>query len=191
MFSMVRDNGQRCIGFPCKCLATFVCCACCQDGLHIYGGAVPDNKGEEGNPNNIPVNNFIASVIQPNFGGFCHPQVDLRKDQDDNSKPFGKVVGEFAQKPVNKEWLDGSIQCWVAGWFFSIYIFVDLYYIYFFDIKALASLEDVLNFAVTSNSLLPSMTALAVLEIWPRLLKFVPREWVSLCLCAISTHKLL
>ena len=94
MFSMVRDNGQRCIGFPCKCLASFVCCACCQDGMRIYGGGVEDTKGEEGNPNHLPVNNFIASVIQPNFGGWCHPQVDLRKDQDDNSKPFGKVEGK-------------------------------------------------------------------------------------------------
>jgi hypothetical protein len=94
MFSMVRDNGQRCIGFPCKCLATFVCCGCCQDGLHIYGGEISDVKGEEGNPNNIPEHNFIASVIQPNFGGWCRPQVDLRKERDDQSKPFGKVVGK-------------------------------------------------------------------------------------------------
>ena len=94
MFSMVRDNGQRCIGFPCKCLATFVCCECCQDGLHIYGGGVQDTKGEEGNPNNLPEENFIASVIQPIYGGCYRPQLDLRKERDDKSKPFGKLSGK-------------------------------------------------------------------------------------------------
>ena len=38
LFSVVRNDGQRCCKFPMKCLSTFVCCACCMDGVRIYGG---------------------------------------------------------------------------------------------------------------------------------------------------------
>jgi hypothetical protein len=43
LFSIVRDDGQRCCcKVPCKVLNTFVFCGCCQDGAAVYAGEIQD-----------------------------------------------------------------------------------------------------------------------------------------------------
>jgi hypothetical protein len=93
LFSVVRDDGMRCcFRFPCKWLSTYVCCGCCQDGVHLYSGDVPNNQDELGRPLPITENPLIGSVNQPIFGGCCIPFLELR-DGPDNATPFGKVAG--------------------------------------------------------------------------------------------------
>eukprot|EP01041_Mallomonas_annulata_P005769 gene5769-11660_t len=97
LFSMVRDDGQRCCyKCPCKVLSTFVCCDCCTDGMHIYAGGVEDKeKAERGRPYNLPADRLIGSVKQPVFGGWCIPTLHLRSAlSTDKSEPFGKVQGQ-------------------------------------------------------------------------------------------------
>ena len=43
LFTIVRNDGQRCCALPCKWLSTFVCFSCCQDGVKIYAGPTPVN----------------------------------------------------------------------------------------------------------------------------------------------------
>lgn len=91
LFSMVRDNGQRCCcKTPCKVLNTFVCCACCQDGMHAYAGEVVDGK-EKGLINNPDPAKFIGTVKQVEFGGCCTPSLYLTDGP--TSEPFAKVEG--------------------------------------------------------------------------------------------------
>jgi len=98
MFSMVRDGGQRCCACPCKWLSTFVCCSCCQDGVHIYAGDPPD---EDANEPGMPYEPFtkyavIGSVKQPICGGVCHPEIHLRDEggaSNEDSEPFAKIEG--------------------------------------------------------------------------------------------------
>ena len=94
LFSMVRNNGQRCCcKCPCKWLSTFVCCSCCQDGMHIYAGGVQDDK-EKGLPRNLPSNQLLGSVTQPIFAGCCTPTLHLRGElAEDDAEPFGKIEG--------------------------------------------------------------------------------------------------
>ena len=44
-----RMDGQRCIAYPCKWLSTFVCFNCCQDGMHLYAGAIEEEDRSGGN----------------------------------------------------------------------------------------------------------------------------------------------
>lgn len=104
LFSMVRDDGQRCCFdcSECKCLRFCVCCACCADGARIYAGAVPDppvdekgkQTGEIGRPYMLPADRLIASVTQPIFAGCCTPTLDLRTEAySTEDEPFGKITG--------------------------------------------------------------------------------------------------
>jgi hypothetical protein len=96
LMSVVRDDGMRCCyKCPCKCLSTFVCFECCQDGAHVYAGEVPDQpKKEVGRPFDLPAHNLIGSVKQPIFGGVYRPTLHLRSDgQNDEAEPFGKIQG--------------------------------------------------------------------------------------------------
>jgi hypothetical protein len=95
LFSLVRDDGQRCCyKCPCKWLDTFVCFNCCRDGAHIYSGPVRDVPNEEiGRNKNLPQTNLIGSINQPLWGGCCTPTLHLRDNTDDNSTPFAKVEG--------------------------------------------------------------------------------------------------
>lgn len=95
LMTMVRDDGMRCCGkCPCKWLDTFVCFSCCQDGMHLYAGATaehPDGK-ELGRPYDKENPNLIGSAIQPVFGGWCIPTVEIREGADDTT-PFAKMQG--------------------------------------------------------------------------------------------------
>lgn len=95
LFTMQRDDGERCCcKCPCKWLSTFVCCKCCEDGMHIYAGPLPNVDGIEiGRP--VPHNmKLMGSVHQPQYAGCCTPTLHLRADgQQDNDEPFGKVEG--------------------------------------------------------------------------------------------------
>jgi len=95
LFSMVRDDGQRCCRFPCKWLSTFVCCACCQDGMHIYSGGFDDEPEEDaGRHLNLPKDKLLGSAIQPQFGGWCIPRLDLRTEgSNDTDEPYAKIEG--------------------------------------------------------------------------------------------------
>lgn len=96
LFSMVRHDGTRCCyKFPCKQLDTFVCFPCCQDGMSVYAGGVTDDpKGEKGRPFHLDENKKIGSVVQPVFGGYCFPTVDLFDGKDeDNQNAFARVQG--------------------------------------------------------------------------------------------------
>jgi len=66
---------------------------CCQDNVHIYAGAIPDEGEERGLANNLPEDKLIGSVIQPIFGGGCTPTLHLRAGQKDDEDPFGKIEG--------------------------------------------------------------------------------------------------
>ena len=95
LYSLVRDDGQRCCyKCPCKWLDTFVCFDCCRDGAHIYSGPVQDLPNEEiGRNKNLPQTNLIGSVNQPLWGGCCIPTLHLRDNNNDSSEPFAKVEG--------------------------------------------------------------------------------------------------
>jgi hypothetical protein len=96
VFSMVRDDGQRCcLKMPCKWLSTFVCFDCCRDGAHIYAGSVMDEpEKEKGRPYNLDASKLIGSVNQPTYGGCCIPTLHLRtKDQSATDEPYAKVEG--------------------------------------------------------------------------------------------------
>ena len=98
LFSVVRNNGMRCIRcVNCKCLDTFVCFACCQDGARVYGGAVADaplDSGWEcGVPYNLPEERFLGEVQQPCGGGGCHPTLHLLENGQE--KPYGRIDGPY------------------------------------------------------------------------------------------------
>lgn len=96
LMTIQRNDGQRCCGkMPCKWLSTFVCFHCCQDGVSVYAGAVEDDpKGEKGRPGLGDPNHLIGSVIQPNFGGWVIPTLEMRGEgQDETATPFGKIEG--------------------------------------------------------------------------------------------------
>jgi hypothetical protein len=97
LFTIVRNDGIRCcFKCPCKMLTCPVLCSCCQDGVHVYAGAVPghpeDPNKEIGRPYSAPPDRLIGSVEQPIFGGCCIPFLALR-DAPDHADPFGKTTG--------------------------------------------------------------------------------------------------
>jgi hypothetical protein len=94
LFSIVRNDGQRCCcKMPCKWLSTFVCFSCCQDGVHLYAGPIPNDPKEAGRPyTEGAAASLIGSATQPIFGGCCIPFIELRDGPDDTA-PFGKVAG--------------------------------------------------------------------------------------------------
>jgi len=55
LFTIQREDGQRCIACPCRCLSCFVCCGCCQDGVTVHAGTTVDMEGEKGRWVNGPV----------------------------------------------------------------------------------------------------------------------------------------
>lgn len=95
-----RIDGQRCIAYPCKWLSTFVCFDFCQDGMHLYAGAIEEG---EGRPPTDPLSikqlqsRLVGSAIQPIFGGFFSPTIHLFTPSKDNieqqQQPFGKIQG--------------------------------------------------------------------------------------------------
>ena len=91
LFTIVRNDGQRCCALPCKCLSTFVCFNCCQDGVEVYAGATPNDPDESnlGRPYQLDPKRKIGAVNQPNFGGWCHPEIHLREGDD---VAFGKKL---------------------------------------------------------------------------------------------------
>ena len=96
LFSMVRDDGQRCcLKCPCKWYSTFVCFDCCRDGMHIYAGSVQDEEGKEaGRPFNLDDSKLLGSVMQPTYGGWGTPTLHIRgKGAADTEEPFAKVEG--------------------------------------------------------------------------------------------------
>ena len=96
LFTIIRNDGQRCCRCPCKCLSSFVCCSCCQDGVEIYAGPTPEDpevKGNIGRPYNLDRSRMIGSVTQPIFGGCCHPELHLREgNATEEAIPFGKII---------------------------------------------------------------------------------------------------
>jgi hypothetical protein len=98
LMSILRDDGQRCCKFPCKCLSSWVCFPCCQDGVHLYAGSIAETGGDEKGRYNITpdtgADSLIGRVVQPNFGGCCVPVLQLHSGLDANTnEPFGKVEG--------------------------------------------------------------------------------------------------
>lgn len=99
LMSAVRDDGQRCCRFPCKILQSWVCFSCCQDGVHLYAGEIPDNTEIEeiGRSQQSPIrtqDRLLGRVLQPNFGGWCIPTLQLHSGSDsETNQPFGKVEG--------------------------------------------------------------------------------------------------
>lgn len=97
IFTIVRDDGQRCCALPCKCLSTFVCCHCCQDGMHVYSGSLEGkdtDPKELGRHKDLPTTNLLGSVIQPVYGGWCWPTLEVRGEREEESAiPYGKIVG--------------------------------------------------------------------------------------------------
>jgi hypothetical protein len=98
LMSILRDDGQRCCRFPCKCLQTWVCFPCCQDGVHLYAGSIPeahdDEKGRYDITSTTGADSLIGRVIQPNYGGWYIPSLHLHDGLNANTnEPFGKVEG--------------------------------------------------------------------------------------------------
>lgn len=97
LFSMVRNDGMRCCKFPCKCLTTFVCCGCCQDGMHIYSGSLENEPDEDKGRHphlDQELHRLVGSATQPQFGGWCIPRLDLRKENTPvTEEPYAKVEG--------------------------------------------------------------------------------------------------
>lgn len=99
LFSMVRDDGQRCGCFPMKWLSACVCSACCMDGVHIYAGKVEDGPKDIidcGRPYQLPEERLIGSVLQPKFAGWVRPTLQLKngvETSSQNQEPFGRISG--------------------------------------------------------------------------------------------------
>jgi hypothetical protein len=101
LFTILRNDGQRCFpmlcccALPCKCLSFFVCHKYCQDGVKVYAGQTPEiEKKELGRPYNPSLEAMLGSVTQPIFGGCCHPELHLREgNADEATVPYGKVDG--------------------------------------------------------------------------------------------------
>lgn len=95
LFSMVRDDGQRCVSCDCKCLSTVVCCGCCQDGMSVYSGKFEEEPNQDkGRHKNLPEELKMGSVLQPIFGGCCNPRLDLMdSNSEGNATPYGKIEG--------------------------------------------------------------------------------------------------
>ncbi|KAJ1420981.1 hypothetical protein B484DRAFT_452932 [Ochromonadaceae sp. CCMP2298] len=96
LYSMVRDDGQRCCyKCPCKVLNLCVCFDCCRDGMHIYSGPVADQQDKErGRPYNLDPSKQIGSVIQPTWGGCCIPTLHIRDGgKQDTEEPDAKIQG--------------------------------------------------------------------------------------------------
>ena len=80
-------------------LSTVVCFNCCQDGMHLYAGAIENDAGEDlGRPTSNQSHKQrdeeqrIGSIIQPICGGYCYPTLHLSSKQDAD-QPFGKIEG--------------------------------------------------------------------------------------------------
>ena len=94
-------DGQRCVACPCKWLSTFVCFDFCQDGMHLYAGAI-EEEGSGGNdlgrPPTDPLgitqlqSRRVGSAIQPIYGGFFSPTIHLFTPKN-IEQPFGKIQG--------------------------------------------------------------------------------------------------
>jgi hypothetical protein len=95
LMTIQRQDGQRCCAkCPCKWLSTFVCCACCQDGVDVYAGgfADPADNKEKGRPTpEMNSDRLIGSVVQPIFGGINLPTLHLKSPQE--PEPYAKVEG--------------------------------------------------------------------------------------------------
>ena len=91
LFTIVRNDGQRCFALPCKWLSTFVCFDFCQDGVEVYAGSTPNDPDESnlGRPYQLDPNRKIGAVTQPNFGGGFRPELHLQEGGD---VAFGKKV---------------------------------------------------------------------------------------------------
>jgi hypothetical protein len=97
LFTMEREDGQRCCcKCPCKCLSDFVCCSFCQDNARIYlGSTPPPPEGKErGRPYGADIQKQIGAIIQPIFGGYCRPQLDLY-GKNEAEPPFGVIQGPY------------------------------------------------------------------------------------------------
>lgn len=99
-----RMDGQRCIAYPCKWLSTFVCFNCCQDGMHLYAGAIEEEGrslggNDLGRPPTDPLSikqlqsRLVGSAIQPIYGGFFSPTIHLFTPKNSIEQPFGKIQG--------------------------------------------------------------------------------------------------
>jgi hypothetical protein len=98
LMSILRDDGQRCCKYPCKCLSSWVCFSCCQDGVHLYAGSISEDADDEKGRYNITSSTgsdrLIGRVVQPNFGGWYIPALQLHDGLEANTNaPFGKVEG--------------------------------------------------------------------------------------------------
>eukprot|EP00349_Pseudokeronopsis_sp_Brazil_P001314 CAMPEP_0202957494 /NCGR_PEP_ID=MMETSP1396-20130829/1865_1 /ASSEMBLY_ACC=CAM_ASM_000872 /TAXON_ID= /ORGANISM="Pseudokeronopsis sp., Strain Brazil" /LENGTH=362 /DNA_ID=CAMNT_0049674987 /DNA_START=87 /DNA_END=1175 /DNA_ORIENTATION=- len=95
--TMIRHDGQRCcfpVRSPCRWLSTFVCFACCQDGMDVYAGSLQDDpEGEKGRPYQLAnhQDRLIGSVVQPIYGGCYRPELHL--STADASEPFARMTG--------------------------------------------------------------------------------------------------
>ena len=94
VMTMIRHDGERCCcKVPCKYLSTFVCCACCQDGMDVYAGGFAEEEGKErGGPfmDQADPSRLIGTAIQPNYGGWCWPTIHLTAA---NQEPYAKIEG--------------------------------------------------------------------------------------------------
>lgn len=92
LISILRNDGQRCCAkLPCKWLSTFVCFACCQDGMTIYSGALHDEPNKEvGRPYIQNPQKKIGEVVQPIYAGCLTPTLHLNIGND---APFSKIEG--------------------------------------------------------------------------------------------------
>ena len=80
LFSVVRDDGQRCGCCPMKWLSACVCFACCMDGVHVYAGKVEDGPKDEvdcGRPYMLPQERMIGSVLQPKYAGYAYTHAHI------------------------------------------------------------------------------------------------------------------
>ena len=96
LFTVLRKDGERCCcKCPCKLLSCCVCCAFCQDGVSVYAGQTPEMEGKElGRPYSPNPSAQIGSVLQPIFGGGCHPQLHLFEGANGpETEPYGKIDG--------------------------------------------------------------------------------------------------
>lgn len=96
LMTFIRQDGQRCCRLPMRCLTTFVCFGCCIDGVDVYAGALQDNPdSDKGRPFNLESarDRLIGRVIQPTFGGFCHPQLNLHSVEKGVDQPFAIFDG--------------------------------------------------------------------------------------------------
>lgn len=77
-FSVQRNGGlcgPCCGGAPCKMLGGYICCACCQDEIHVYAGDAPQIPGDASH-----AAWKLGSAITPIGGGGLHPTLNIMED---------------------------------------------------------------------------------------------------------------